>query len=243
VPLGQLTAEDLETYRTAVLGGRRAAQTQALGVARVFLIWAEAHGLVKLRPAVIRELLRPPGAARGIEPVGRRTLWRRGPGGATPAAPATSAPWRVLGPATLSGFGYPSGVAGLALVAEEIHALREALLAADPERWEKLVRRTEHPATRRPGGATAAALNALRAAADTRPSAREIFFAGRGREMFLAGLGYQGSGGERRLLGALRDLRAAFAEQQRSTLGRTVWRLRWTEVPIPRLQGGEAKPA
>jgi hypothetical protein len=57
--------------------------------------------------------------------------------------------------------------------------------------------------------------------------------------MFLAGLGYEGPAGEGRLLGALRELRAAFAEQQRGTLGRTVWQLHWTEVLIPILAGRE----
>jgi hypothetical protein len=234
VPLAQLTVEDLEAYRAAVLDGSRGAKTQALAVARVFLTWAEAHALVQLRPAVIREALRPLGAARGIQPVGRATRWSRGRRGAAPAAPAAAARAARSAPATLPAFGYPSGVAGLALAAEEIHALREALLAADPARWGKLVRRMDHPVTRRPGGATAAALNALRAAPDASSDARETF---------LAGLGYEGPAGERRLLGALRELRAAFAEQQRGTLGRTVWQLHWMELPIPGLQGGEAKTA
>jgi len=43
----------------------------------------------------------------------------------------------------------------------------------------------------------------------------------------------QGQAGEARLLGALRRLRAALAEQQTSTLGRTVWRAHWSEVSIP----------
>jgi hypothetical protein len=130
-------------------------------------------------------------------------------------------------PASLSAFGYPSGVAGLALAAEDIHALREALLAADPERWGELVRATDHPVACRPGGAAAAAVDALRAAGET----------GRdGRETFLAGLGY-GADGEGLLLGALWALRTAFAEQQRSTLGSTVWQLHWTEVPLPILAG------
>jgi hypothetical protein len=228
VPLGRLTAEHLETYRAAVLAGRRGAKTQALAVTRVFLVWAAEHGLVELRPAAIRELLRSPGVVRGFAPMGRTTRWRQRDHETTrPSAPAAAAP------ATLSAFGYPSGVAGLALVAEEIHALREALLEANPERWADLLRSTDHPVTRRPGAATAAALDALRAAGN----------GGRtGEAVFLSGLGY-GSGGERRLLGALRELRAAFAEQQRSTLGRTVWKLCWSEAPIPILPGQEQQPS
>jgi hypothetical protein len=239
VPLGLLTAERLEAYRASVLGSRRGTKTQALAVPRVFLVWAAEHGLHEVPPATIREVLRPPGAARGIKPMGRTTRWRRERGAARPAAPAPSplsAPSAPSAPATVSAFGYPSGVSGLALAAEEIQALREALIAADPERWGELVRSTDHPARRRPGGATAVALKALRAAADAADTRRG------GTAVFLAGLGYDGPGGERQLLGALRDLRAAFAEQQRGTLGRTVWRLHWTEVPIPMPRGGEAKP-
>jgi hypothetical protein len=106
-------------------------------------------------------------------------------------------------------------------VAEEIHALREALLAAHARRWTELVQRTDHPVTRRPEGVTTAFLDFLRGAGSQRRD---------GKAVFLSGLGYEGSSGEQRRLGVLR---AAFAEQQRSTLGRTVWRLNWSEVPIP----------
>jgi hypothetical protein len=77
IPLGQLTAEDLEAYRAAVMGSRRGTKGQALGVPQVFLVWAVEHALVGLTPATIRELLRPPGAAGGVEPMGRTTRWRR----------------------------------------------------------------------------------------------------------------------------------------------------------------------
>jgi hypothetical protein len=226
LPLAQLTAEQLEAYRASVLESRRGTKSQALAVVRVFLSWAAEHGLHELSPEMVREVLRPPGAARGIAPLGRRARWRRELGAASPPAAAPSLP-ATLPAAALAAFGYPWGIAGLALAAEEIHALREALLAADPKRWGELVSATGHPVAGRPGGAAAAALNALRAAGETRRD---------GPETFLAGLGY-GAGGEGRLLGALWELRMAFAVQQRSTLGSTVWQLHWTEVPIPILAG------
>jgi hypothetical protein len=231
VPLRRLTAEQLEGYRAAVLAGRRGAKEQALGVTRVFLLWAAEHGLLELEPAAIRDLLRPRGAARGVEPMGATTRWHRGERRRSrPSSPAATAP------ATLAAFGYPPGVAGLALVAEEIHALREALLTADRERWAELVWRTDHPVNRRPGGGvtTTEALDMLRGAGSRRRD---------GKAAFLSGLGYQGPSGEHRLLGALRELRAAFAEQQRSTLGRTVWRLSWNEVPLPIRFWRESKPS
>jgi len=230
VPLRRLTAEQLESYRAAVLEGRRGAKEQALGVTRVFLLWAAEHGLLELEPAAIRDLLRPRGAARGVEPMGATTRWHRGERRRSrPPLPATA-------PATLAAFGYPPGAAGLALVAEEIHALREALLTADRGRWAELVWRTDHPVNRRPGGGvtTTEALDILRGAGSRR---------GDGKAVFLSGLGYEGPGGESRLLGALRELRAAFAEQQRSTLGQTVWRLAWSEVPLPIVPWPEGKPS
>jgi hypothetical protein len=49
----------------------------------------------------------------------------------------------------------------------------------------------------------------------------------RGADACFAGLGYpEGRSGEVRMLTNLRRLRAAFAEQQGSTLGRSVWRAR-----------------
>ena len=75
VQLGQLTAEDLEAYRAAVMGSRRGTKGQALGVPRVFLVWAAEHTLVELALATIRKLLRPPGpraASRRLQG-GRRT--------------------------------------------------------------------------------------------------------------------------------------------------------------------------
>jgi hypothetical protein len=77
-PLEQLKAEDLAAYRAAVMGSRRGTKSQALTVARVFLVWAAEHALVGLAPATIRALLRPPGAAGGVEPMGRTTRWRKG---------------------------------------------------------------------------------------------------------------------------------------------------------------------
>jgi hypothetical protein len=77
-PLEQLTTEDLAAYRAAVMGRRRGTKSHALTVARVFLVWAAEHALVGLTPATIRELLRPPGAAGGVEPMGRTTRWRKG---------------------------------------------------------------------------------------------------------------------------------------------------------------------
>jgi hypothetical protein len=65
---------------------------------------------------------------------------------------------------------------------------------------------------------------------------------GMARETTLARLGYEGPGGERRLLANLRDLRAALAAQQHSSIGRTVWRMRWTEEPIPILADREGQP-
>lgn len=78
VPLEQLKAEDLEAYRAAVMGSRRGTKSQALGAVRVFLVWTAEHDLVALAPAAIRKLLRPPGAAGGVEPMGRTTRWRKG---------------------------------------------------------------------------------------------------------------------------------------------------------------------
>ncbi len=65
----------------------------------------------------------------------------------------------------------------------------------------------------------------------------------RGADTFLARLGYpEGRSGEVRLLTILRRLRAAFAEQQSSTLGRTVWRARWLEVIVPFDDEGPGAP-
>ncbi len=215
MPLGRLTPAHLEAYRADVLASREGTKAHALGVTRVFLLWAAEVGLHELEPETIREALRPPGAVRGVAVTGRSTRWRRALDESVPPASPVQ---------TLAAFGYPAGAAGLALVAEEMHALREALSAAGHERWSKLVRSTDHPANAQPGGAAAAALDALHNAATGKRS---------GEGLFLAGLGYEGPGGERSLLGALRELRAAFAAQQRETLGETVWRLSWTEVPIP----------
>jgi RecB family exonuclease len=68
---------------------------------------------------------------------------------------------------------------------------------------------------------------------------REAAGGGRGgADGFLAALGYEaGADGERSLLEALRRLRAAFVAQQRRSLGRTVWRARWTEVAIALAEG------
>jgi hypothetical protein len=85
----------------------------------------------------------------------------------------------------------------------------------------------------RPGGGAAAALEVLHAAASGRRN---------GWETALARLGYEGPAGERRLLANLRDLRAALAAQQRGSIGRTVWRLRWTEELIPVLADREVQP-
>ena len=213
VPMGELTAERLSALRAAVLASQRGARQQVLTAARIFLRWAAEHGLHPLPPETVYEELRAPGVSRGIA----RFMGSR-----------SQQPSPRLGamPATLAAFGYPPGVAGLAQVAEEIHALREALHDADPERWASLYRDTEHPANQWPGGASLPALLVtLRQAAASKR---------RGADTFLTGLGYpEGQAGERLLLNALRRLRAAFAEQQSSTLGRTVWRARWFEVTIP----------
>jgi hypothetical protein len=150
--------------------------------------------------------------------------------------PRRRPPSPAAAPATLAAFGYPPGVAGLTLVAEEIQALREALLTADARRWGELVSRTDHPVNRRPGGGvtTTEALDILRGARSRRRD---------GRAVFLSGLGYVGPSGEQRLLGVLRELRAAFAEQQRGSLPRTVWRLAWREVPLPIRFWRESKPS
>jgi hypothetical protein len=213
VPLAELTVERLDALRDAVLADCRGAKHQVLTAARTFLRWAAEQGLHPLPPEAIYEELRAPGVSRGIASfmAARRRL--------PPPPPGTM-------PATLAAFGYPPGVAGLAQAAEEISALREALHDADPGRWGSLFEDTEHPANRWPGGASLPALlAALRQAAASRR---------RGADTFLAGLGYpEGRSGEVRLLSNLRRLRAAFAEQQSSTLGRTVWRARWLEVKLP----------
>jgi hypothetical protein len=213
VPLAELTVERLDTLRAAVLAGHRGARHQILTAARTFLRWAAEHGLHPLPLEVVYEELRAPGVSRGI--AGFIAARRHQPS----PPPGTM-------PATLASFGYPPGVAGLAQVAEEIHGLREALRDADPGRWSSLIEDTDHPANRWPGGASLPALLATlrQAAASTR----------RGADAVLTGLGYsEGRSGEVRLLTNLRRLRAAFAEQQTSTLGRTVWRARWVEVIVP----------
>jgi hypothetical protein len=213
VPLAELTVERLDSLRAAVLAGRRGAKHQVLTAARTFLRWAAELGLHPLPPEVIYEELRAPGVSRGI--AGFIAARRHQPS----PPPGTM-------PATLAAFGYPPGVAGLAQVVEEIRAFREALHDADPGRWDSLFEDTEHPANRWPGGASLPALLAtLRQAAASRR---------RGADTFLAGLGYpEGRSGEVRLLSNLRRLRAAFADQQGSTFGRTVWRARWLEVNLP----------
>jgi len=127
---------------------------------------------------------------------------------------------------TLATFGYPvGGAAGLSLVAEEMYALRVALHQADPERWGELVARTDHPANER----------AAAAGVDQRRQRR------RGG---LTGLGYpEAPEGERLMLAALRELRAAFAAQRETTLGRTVWRALWSEQEIPTLEDLDGKPS
>jgi hypothetical protein len=217
VALSELTFERLGSLREAVLEGRRRAKYQVLTVARVFLRWSAEHGLHQLGPEEIDEALRGPGVARGSGT--RRNAGRRKPALA-PAPPAD--------PLTLAAFGYPPGVGGLALVAEEIYAFREALQNADPVRWAKLLRATEHPVNRpsRRGGAQSVLAIVQAAASGKR----------RGADAFLVALGYpEGRAGERRLLVSLQRLRAAFVEQQNSTLGRSTWRARWSEVVIPLL--------
>ena len=211
VPMGELTVERLSGLRAAVLASQRGARQQMLTVARVFLRWAAEHGLHPLPPETIYEELRAPGVSRGIARLIAARIQQPPPGAM---------------PATLAAFGYPPGVAGLAQVVEEIHALREALHDADPDRWAGLVRDTDHPVHQWPGGVSLPdLLGILRQAAGSKR---------RGTDAFLSGLGYpEGHAGERLLLSALRRLRAAFAEQQSSTLGRTVWRARWFEVIIP----------
>jgi hypothetical protein len=213
VPLAALTVERLDALRAAVLAGHRGARHQVLTAARTFLRWTAEHGLHPLPPEVIYEELRAPGVSRGIA-------------GFVAARRYQSSPSPGTMPATLASFGYPPSAAGLAQVAEEIHALREALRDADPGRWSSLIEDTDHPANRWPGGASLPALLATlrQAAANKR----------RGADALLSGLGYpEGRSGEVRLLANLRRLRAAFAEQQSSTLGRTVWRARWLEVIAP----------
>jgi hypothetical protein len=85
---------------------------------------------------------------------------------------------------------------------------------------------TEHPVHQQSGqGSERAALAILGDAASGKRG---------GADAFLSGLGYpEGQAGEGRLLGSLRRLHAALAEQQTSTLGRTVWRAHWSEVSIP----------
>jgi hypothetical protein len=209
VPLAELTVEHLDALRAAVLAGRPGAKHQVLTAARTFLRWAAEHGLHPLPPEAIYEELRAPGVSRGIASFMAARRHQSSP------RPGTM-------PVTLAAFGYTPGVAGLAQVAEEIHALREALHDADPGRWGSLFEDTEHPVNRWPGGASLPALLAtLRQAVASKR---------RGADAFLAGLGYpEGRSGEVRLLTNL----AAFAEQQSSTLGRTVWRARWLEVIIP----------
>jgi hypothetical protein len=213
VPLAELTVERLDALRAAVLAGRRGAKHQVLTAARTFLRWAAEHGLHSLPPEAIYEELRAPGVSRGIASF---MAARRHPPSAPPATM----------PASLAAFGYPPGVAGLAQVAEEIHAFRQALHDADPGRWRRLFEDTEHPANRWPGGASLPVpFDTLRQAAASRRRAADAF---------LVGLGYpEGRSGEVRLLTNLRRLRAAFAEQQSSTLGGTVWRARWIEVILP----------
>ena len=223
VPMAELTVEHLSTLRAAVLASQRGGKQQVLTVARIFLRWAAEHGLHRLPPETIYEELRAPGVSRGIASfIATRIQQPSPPPGAMPA--------------TLAAFGYPSGVSGLAQVAEEIHALREALKDADPERWGSLYRDTEHPVHQWPGGASLPAfVVTLREAAVSKR---------RGADIFLSGLGYpEGQAGERLLLSALRRLRAAFAEQQRSTLGRTVWRAHWSEVNIPTADDPEGAPS
>jgi hypothetical protein len=215
VALSEVTLERLGSLREAVLAGRRGAKRQVLTAARVFLRWSAAHGLHQLGPESIDEALRAPGVARGSG--NRRDAERRKPALA-PAPPAD--------PLTLAAFGYPPGVGGLALVAEEIHAFREALQSADPVRWAKLLRATEHPVNRpsRRGGAQSV-LGIVRDAASGKR---------RSEDAFLVGLGYpEGRAGERRLLGSLQSLRAAFVEHQNTTHGRATWRAHWSEVEIP----------
>ena len=45
------------------------------------------------------------------------------------------------------------------------------------------------------------------------------------------------------MLAALRELRAAFAAQRETTLGRTVWRALWSEQEIPTLEDLDGKPS
>jgi hypothetical protein len=214
VALSELTVERLGSLRKAVLEGRRGAKYQVLTVARVFLRWLAEHGLHQLGPEEIDEALRGPGVAPGSG--NRRNAGRRRPALAPPPA---------ADPLTLAAFGYPPGVGGLALVAEEIYAFREALQSADPVRWAKLLRATQYPVNRASGRDAQSVLAIVQEAASGKR---------RGADAFLVGLGYpEGRAGERRLLGSLQRLRAAFVEQEDSTLGRSTWRVQWSEVLIP----------
>jgi hypothetical protein len=215
VSLGELTFERLGSLREGVLEGRHGAKHQVLMVARVFLGWAAEHGLHQLAPGIIGEALRRPGVARGA-----------GSRGSTRRRQSALAQPPTVEPLTLAAFGYPPGVGGLAQVAEEMHALREALQDTDPVRWAKLLRGTEHPVNRPSGKGIMQSVFAILPDASSGKRG--------GADIFLVGLGYpEGQAGERRLLGSMQRLRAAFVEQQNSTLGRSIWRARWSEVVIP----------
>ena len=219
--LARLTTEGLASFRVEALrlDGFRA--TQLLMATRVFLGWAEERGLVRLSQEAIRDALRPPGARPGVPPLARARGRRRGP----PPAPFT-----------LDAFGYPAGAAGIFLVAAEIRALREALARADARRWAGLLRGTELPGQRLPGGGAGA----------VPATPEDAVRVGRGRRRGADGLAMAlgpeaEAAGERRLLEVLSRLRAALAAQQQRTLGRSVWRASWTEVEVPALAAGERR--
>ena len=164
VLLAEITRKRLTTLRAAVLGGQRGAKHQALTAARVFLRWAADHGLHQLAPEIIAEALRNPGVAAGG--ASRRARRRQS---ALERLPTVQPP-------TLGAYGYPPGVAGLAQVAEEIDAIREALQNADPVRSARVLRSTEHPIHRQSGqGSERAALAILREAASGKRGGADAF--------------------------------------------------------------------
>ena len=63
VPVGELRAEDLAAFRARMLTASRGSADQVLRALRAFLLWAAEERLHPLTPEVIRDRLRPPGAA------------------------------------------------------------------------------------------------------------------------------------------------------------------------------------
>ncbi len=72
MPVGELRGEDLAAMRPQVFAAvSQGSRAQALCALRAFLLWGAEQRLHRFTPELIRDALRPPGAAVGVAPTPR----------------------------------------------------------------------------------------------------------------------------------------------------------------------------